>query len=80
MYISIIIIREGSTPRNWARAPVNKGKRGIIQYVLCCNSPMIYDNYITALGARSTIPTPSLEAYSNGGYVFLLQRLKESIH
>ena len=33
-YYNIIIIREESTPGNWARAPENKGKVGIIQYAL----------------------------------------------
>ena len=57
MDVSIIIRRE-ITPENWARVRENKGKVGIIQYALSCNSPMSYHNYITPLGARSIILTP----------------------
>ena len=41
--ISIMVRREGTT-RIWAEASENKGKMGIMQYVLYCNSPMSYDS------------------------------------
>ena len=56
MHISIII-RGNRKPENWGRVPENKGKVGIIQYALWYNSPMSYNNYITPLGACSTILT-----------------------
>ena len=56
MYISIII-RSENNARELGKSPGKQGKVGIIQYTLWYDSPMSYNNYITPLGACSTILT-----------------------